>query len=172
MLFDAFALLKSTRPKLRGVAGAADGPAEAIIRKTLSRAKIEGVAVVRGVHQAIAQADAAWVSSGTAVLECALSGVPVVALYIISRSLVAHARRVYSGRFITIPNLVLQREVVPELLQEQATPQALANCMDSVLARPAQQYEAFARLREALGPQDALELCAHYAVKLAGGGAC
>jgi lipid-A-disaccharide synthase len=168
VLLAAFRELQARRPNLRGIAGAADAQSEQTLRKALARTRLD-VSVVRGVRAALADADAAWVASGTAVLECALSGVPAVALYIIARSLVAHARRVYSGRFITIPNLVLQREVIPELLQERATPHALAEHMDAVLRDPARQYAEFAQLREALGPPDALERCAAYAVSVARG---
>jgi lipid A disaccharide synthetase len=64
---------------------------------------------------------------------------------------------------------VLGREVVPELLQEVATPERLADEMERILSDPAEQYAQFAELRAALGPRDALERCARYAVELAGG---
>jgi lipid-A-disaccharide synthase len=170
-LFSAYKQLKSQRPQLRAIVGAADERALAIVTRAAEREGLSGITFARGVQDAIAQADAAWVASGTAVLECALSGVPAVALYIISRALVKHARRVYSGKYITIPNLVLDREVIPELVQEAATPAALAQAMDAVLRNPAQQYAQLSQLREALGPRDALEQCAAFAVALASGGA-
>ncbi len=168
-LFAAYKELRKRRPQLRAVVGAADARAERTLREAARREGVNDLQYVRGTHDAIAQADAAWVASGTAVLECALSGVPAVALYIISPALVKHARRVYSGRFITIPNLVLEREIIPELLQDDATPAALALAMDAVLRDPAVQYEQFKQLREALGPRDALEKCAGFAVSLARG---
>ena len=169
-LLSAFAHLREVRPKLRGTIGAADERARAQMQGTLQQTNIAAdITIVLGTQAAIAGADAAWVASGTAVLECALSGVPAVALYVISPMLVKHARRVYSGRFITLPNLVLDRPVIPELLQEQATPQQLALAMDAVLRDPDAQYREFERLREALGPPDALEQCAAFAVQLARG---
>jgi lipid-A-disaccharide synthase len=168
-LFAAFRELREKRPQLRGVVGAADDRAEQALRAAAGRAGATDLQFVRGTREAIAHADAAWVASGTAVLECALSGVPAVALYVISPVLVKHARRVYSGRFITLPNLVLEREVVPELLQDEATPANLAAAMDGVLRDPHAQYREFERLREALGPPDALDRCAEYAVQLARG---
>jgi lipid-A-disaccharide synthase len=170
-LFAALRELRKQRPKLQAVAGAADDRAERQLRAIARRANVSDIRFVRGTLDAIADADAAWVASGTAVLECALSGVPAVALYVIAPILVKHARRVYSGRFITLPNLVLDRAVVPELLQDDATPQRLAQAMDEVLRDPARQYHAFAQLREALGPPDALDRCAAFAVDLARGNA-
>jgi lipid-A-disaccharide synthase len=171
-LFGAFKALRERRPQLRGVAGAADARAEEQLRAAAQREGIaSAVQIVRGTRDAIAQADAAWVASGTAVLECALSGVPAVALYVIAPILVKHARRVYTGRFMTLPNLVLDRAVVPEFQQDDATPENLARAMDAVLSDPLAQYREFEHLHDVLGPPDALEQCAQYAVRLASGAA-
>jgi len=167
VLCAAYRLLKARRPRLRGVFGAADARGEAMLREAIAREALADVTVERGVRAAVADADAAWVSSGTAVLETALLGVPCVALYIIAPVLVRHARRVYRGTYITLPNLVLEREVVPEFQQERATPQALADALETILRDPSIQYTQFTALREALGPPDALERCAKFAVELA-----
>ncbi|MGZ3515645.1 MAG: lipid-A-disaccharide synthase [Vulcanimicrobiaceae bacterium] len=166
-LLDAFELLRRSRPQLRGIVSAADARSERAIRDAISERNLGGIEVLRGTVTAVAGADAAWVASGTAVLETALCGVPEIALYIITPVLVKHARRVYRGRYIALPNLVLQREVVPELLQEAATPERLAQTMDDVLRDPSKQYREFQALRAALGPDDALERCAAFAVALA-----
>jgi lipid-A-disaccharide synthase len=170
-LVAALRLLRERRPRLRAVFGAADAPGEARIRRVIARERLEHASVVRGVAAAVADADAAWVASGTAVLETVLSGVPAVALYVITPILVKHGRGLIKHRFITLPNLVLGREVVPELLQEAATPGRLAEEADVLLRDPARQYDAFAELREALGPADALDQCARFAVALAKAGA-
>lgn len=170
VLLEAVKLLKIQRPNLRVVAGPADERARRFIEEAAARAGLSGeIACSIGVAAAVSQADAAWVSSGTAVLECALSGVPLIVLYIVSPRLEAYAQRVRAGRFIALPNLVLKRRVVPEFLQEQATPENLAREMDALLRDPAPQYAAFAELREALGPPDALERCAAFVVDLAKG---
>jgi lipid-A-disaccharide synthase len=171
-LLAAFARLQAKRPNLRGVIGAADARGEAFIRKAVAKAKLTNITIVRGVREAVAGADGAWVASGTAVLESTLLGVPVVALYIITPALAKQGRRLAKivGKFITLPNLVLNREVVPELLQEEATPANLAQAMDRVLNDPNAQYAQFAALREALGPPDALEQAAKFAVALARAG--
>jgi lipid-A-disaccharide synthase len=169
-LIAAYAALKARRPQLRAVFGAADARGERTIRKAIARARAEDAEVVRGVAAAVAGADAAWVASGTAVLETALSGVPAVALYIITPILVKHGRSLIRHKYITLPNLVLGREIVPEFLQEDATPQRLADAMDGVLRDPSQQYGQFAELREKLGPPDALQRCARFAVALAKAG--
>jgi lipid-A-disaccharide synthase len=171
VLAEAYRKLRELRPHLRGVFGAADARGEAQIGAAIARYALENVSVVRGVPAAIAGADAAWVASGTAVLECALGGVPLVALYVISPILVEQGRKMIKHGFITLPNLVLGRAVVPELLQEQATPERLVAEMQRVLLDPSQQYASFVELRTALGPSDALQRCARFAVDLAAKGA-
>jgi lipid-A-disaccharide synthase len=124
------------------------------------------VRVVRSAREALACADAAAIASGTAVLEAALLEVPTVGLYVLSDAQAKIARRIYRGRFITLPNLVLDEPVVPELLQEAATPRALADALEALLCDGATQLTGFRRLRAALGPADALERCARFALEL------
>jgi lipid-A-disaccharide synthase len=171
VLFAAYRSLQRRRPKLRGIVGAADERAERTIRRALELQGPSNVEVVRGVRAAVSPADAAWVASGTAVLETALSGVPAVALYVIPQILIWYGHRMIKHRFITLPNLVLGREVIPELLQDRATPEGLADALDALMTDPTKQYEQFAALREALGPAEALERCARYAAELARGAA-
>lgn len=167
VLLGAYAELRARRPNLRAVVGAADTAAEKTIREELLLRNVPGIAVVRTAAAAIADADAAWIASGTAVLEAALLGVPSIALYILSEAQASIARRIYSGPYITIPNLVLKKRVVPEMLQEEATSSRLAAEMQTLLLNPRAQYEQLLDLRTALGPDDALEQCARFAVSLA-----
>jgi len=169
VLVQAYRLLQTRRPDIRATIGVADALGEKYVRRAFDQAGFE-VTIVRNIPAAIADADAAWVASGTAVLETVLSGVPAIALYILPPMLAWHARRVYTGRYITLPNLILGREVVPEILQERATPQNLAEAMDELLRNPQRQYEQFAALRSALGPADALERVAKFTVALAQAG--
>lgn len=167
-LRDALLLLRRTRPHLKARIGASDDAARAYAWKTFDG--VANVEVCNGLADAIENVDAAWVASGTAVLESALANVPTVSLYAISPLLAGHARRLMKSRFITIPNLVLNRELVPELLQDDATPQRLADAMEALLRDPERWYRDASGLRDALGMPDALDRCAQYALALAGAG--
>ena len=61
---------------------------------------------MRGVEPAVAEADVAWVASGTAVLETALLGVPTVGIYVIPRILIWYGHRMIKHDFIMLPNLI------------------------------------------------------------------
>jgi lipid-A-disaccharide synthase len=168
-LAAAYRTLKERRPEVRGIFGAADERAERFIARALGRERLDDVDVVRGVAAAVSNADGAWVASGTAVLETALLGVPAVAIYVIPPILIWYGHRMIRHRFITLPNLVLGREIVPELLQERATPERLADALEALIGDPSPQYAQFLQMRAALGPADALEQCAGFAVALAHG---
>jgi lipid-A-disaccharide synthase len=167
LLLDAFALVRAQRPSVRGVLVAVDDDAVRAFEHALSLRSTQDVQIVRSTREALAGADAAAVASGTAVLEAALVGVPSLALYVLSEAQAKIARRVYKGRYITLPNLILDAPVVPELLQEAATPDALAAALTALLDRPAAQLAQFADLRVRLGPPDALARCAEFVLAAA-----
>ena len=167
-LLDAVALVRKRRPAARFVLSAADGEAQRSIERELER-RGEALEVVRGARAAFDGADAALIASGTAVLEATLREVPTVALYIVSRAQEQLARRVWLNRhpFITLPNILLDRAVVPELHQDDVTPQHLADALEAQLADPAATLAGMREVRAALGATDALRRCAAFAVALA-----
>jgi lipid-A-disaccharide synthase len=102
---------------------------------------------------AFRQARAALAASGTVTLELALAQVPTVACYRVSWPEAELARRVLRIPSVILPNLALGENAVPELLQEAATPRAMASQILSVIAEgPARaaQLAAFGRLEEAM----------------------
>ena len=110
----------------------------------------------------------AWVASGTAVLEAALSAVPQVAFYTVSHAQYRIAQRKLPAqlmRTITLPNLVMQRMILPELLQHDFTAQNLTEQTLGLLGddqRMNAQLAACADLRNSLGPPDALQHIARF----------
>ena len=77
-------------------------------------------------HNAFAASDAALAASGTVALELAVAGVPMVVTYRVNPLTHALLRRVVKVRYANLVNLILDRLVVPELLQSEATPEKLA----------------------------------------------
>ena len=94
-------------------------------------------------------ARAALAKSGTVTLELALAGVPMVAAYKVSAFEAFVARRMVKVPSVILANLVLGDNIVPEFLQEAATPEALADALAPLIADTPQrrrQTDAFARL--------------------------
>jgi len=82
---------------------------------------VGAIACRRGdTYNLLAASDAALVTSGTATLEGALVGCPMVVAYRMSAFSYALARRLVKVPFIAMPNLLLGRRVVPELVQQEA----------------------------------------------------
>jgi lipid-A-disaccharide synthase len=106
--------------------------------------------------EAIAAADLAVAKSGTVNLEIALLNVPQVVVYRLSPITAWIARNILkmSVPFVAPVNLVLMREVVPELLQEEANPARIAGeCLDLLLNQQRRQkmLEEYAETRAGLG---------------------
>ena len=79
------------------------------------------------------QADAAVISSGTASLEAALAGTPQVVCYGADALSYAFAKLTVHVRFISLANLVLDRAIFSELVQEQATPERIKAELERLL---------------------------------------
>ncbi len=116
----------------------------------------------RPVWDMLAHADAAIVCSGTATLEAALLDTPMLIIYRGSSwmNLEYRLRRQRLNlRHIGLPNLLLEREVCPEFIQEAATPSALARYLIGLLRQDENyrcQKEAFSTLRSLLGEGEPL----------------
>jgi len=117
-------------------------------------------------YNAVAAADAAIVASGTATLETALLGCPMVIVYRMAPLTHWIARRLVEVNWIGMPNIILQRSVFPELIQSEATPAAMADAVRSVRARRAEMAEALEQLRTRLGAPGAAERAADLALAL------
>ena len=92
---------------------------------------------------ATAAADCAAVTSGTATLETAVVGTPLVVLYRLSPVTYWLARRLVQVPFIGMVNLIAGREVAPELVQGDAEPETVAKTLADLLADP----DRLARMR-------------------------
>lgn len=77
--------------------------------------------------QSLAESHVALAASGTVTLECAYFRVPTVVLYRTSRLTYEIGRRIVNVRHIAMPNIIAGEAIYPELIQDQVTPDGLAN---------------------------------------------
>ena len=77
----------------------------------------------------MASADVVLMASGTAALEGMLLKKPLVVSYKVSPITAFLVRRMLKQPFVSLPNLLAGKEVVPEILQEDATPENLAQAV-------------------------------------------
>jgi lipid-A-disaccharide synthase len=132
------------RPGLRIVVPTTETVAEIVTAATRSWAA--PVLVVRGEREkydAFAAGDAAMAASGTVALELAMAGLPAVVAYRLNPLTHWLLRRIVRVDYVHLVNLILEREAVPELIQQHCNPTRLAVEVDRLLedaaAREAQQ---------------------------------
>jgi lipid-A-disaccharide synthase len=133
------------------------------------------VRVVAGeTYNALAAADVAIVSSGTATVEAALLNAPMVVVYRVSPLTATLAKPLVRTPFFAMVNLIAEKQVVPELVQDDFTPEKVTQETIRLLQDPnarAAMKEALAEVRKRLGPPGAVERAADAIVRLLGNGA-
>ena len=87
-------------------------------------------------RDAMRAADVAVVASGTATLETALIGTPLIVMYVVNRINFAIMKRLIKIPDISLVNIVAQQRVVPEYLQTEADPRIMATDVLSLLHDP------------------------------------
>jgi lipid-A-disaccharide synthase len=132
-MLDAVIRLRSRRPGLGAVVAAAseEMAAEA---KILGAGGENGVPIITGhTHAVAAHARAALVTSGTATLETAALGTPLVIAYKLGWSAWMLARLFVKVRWIGLANIVAEEDVAPELIQGEATGESMAAAVEPLL---------------------------------------
>ncbi|MHC8864768.1 lipid-A-disaccharide synthase [Arenicellales bacterium IMCC57338] len=87
---------------------------------------------------ALAASDVALLASGTAALEAALAGCPMVVAYRVSNVSYRLARLLAKTKIVSMPNHLMDPPIVPEFLQHDATPRNLMNAVRELLDQPRQ----------------------------------
>ncbi len=147
--FQAAALLLRTRPAIKIVVPAV--PAlhariEAIAREC---GVADAVQIVAGQsHTVLAACDCTLIASGTATLEAALFKRPMVIGYHMHPISWRLMRRKQLQPWVGLPNILCRDFVVPELLQDAATPEALAAAVQRWLDAPAQEPAVLRSLQQ------------------------
>ncbi|MDV5862168.1 lipid-A-disaccharide synthase [Pseudomonas mendocina] len=118
-------------------------------------------------HEALAACDAVLIASGTATLEALLYKRPMVVAYRVAPLTYRILKRLVRSPYISLPNLLAQRLLVPELIQDAATPEALAQAVAPLIDGGQVQTEGFDLIHRALR-RDASVSAADAVLKLAG----
>ena len=148
-LLAAAALMQRQRPGLRFVLPLAPGLRGLVEPLLAAQAPGVGIQLLDGgSHQALAACDVTLIASGTATLEAALFKRPMVITYTMNWLNWQLMKRMGYQPWVGLPNILLGEFAVPELLQDEATPQKLAAAGLDWLDKPAEAAAIAARFTE------------------------
>lgn len=134
------------------------------------RVNLDGIRVIESdTYSIIAASELALAASGTATLESALLGCPMVVTYKVSRLTYALARTLVRGvDFIALPNILAGREIVPELIQGRVNVRNLVRAAENLMIEPLRSdtRNALLAVRARLGESGAAARVAEIALEM------
>lgn len=133
ILVKAAELIHARLPHLEFGVVQADGMPARVYDDALSRSSLSIGRVTQDRYEAMRRADLTLICSGTATLEAALLGLPMIIVY--KASFITHmiAKALVKVPFIGLPNLLAGEKIAPELLQNNCTPQKIAAAAELIL---------------------------------------
>jgi lipid-A-disaccharide synthase len=150
LFFDAAERLLAQRPNIRFVLPCASPQRRVQIEQLLQGRDLPLTLLDGRSHVALAACDAVLIASGTATLEALLYKRPMVVAYRLAPLTYWILKRMVKSPYVSLPNLLAQRLLVPELLQDAATADALADTVLPLLDNGAEQTAGFDEIHRTL----------------------
>ncbi|MCQ6258919.1 lipid-A-disaccharide synthase [Pseudomonas sp. Q11] len=150
LFFDAAERLRAMRPGVRFVLPCASPQRRAQLETLLAGRDLPVTLLDGRSHLALAACDAVLIASGTATLEALLYKRPMVVAYRLAPLTFWILKRMVKSPYISLPNLLAQRVLVPELLQDEATADALANTLSPLIDGGQEQTRGFDEIHRTL----------------------
>ena len=173
-MLKAVRLLKEKRPETRFFLPVAPGLERREIERHIKKSGASVELTEEHVYDLMGVADFAIATSGTVVMEAALMDLPAVVCYRMGRLNYAIGRMLVKIDHFSLPNIILGEEAEPELLQDEVTPERIAEEAAKLYKGEPQRDSVMARLKVAvlqLGPPGAsVRVAAHVLAAVAGRG--
>jgi lipid-A-disaccharide synthase len=153
VLLDAVTLLASRDPSLQFVLPLADPCLEEEIIRMVRQRRLEGwIHLTRDSEMSLAAAELALLCSGTATLEAALMGIPMIILYRVSPVTISFVRflvrvKLMDSEIAGLPNRLAGASITPEFRQAEATASNLSEAASSLLRDEERQRQMKQELR-------------------------
>ncbi|WP_312288910.1 lipid-A-disaccharide synthase [Stutzerimonas nitrititolerans] len=167
LFLDAAERLRGLRPGIRFVMPCASPERRTQLEQMLAGRDLPLTLIDGRSHEALAACDAVLIASGTATLEALLYKRPMVVAYRVAPLTFSILKRMVKSAYVSLPNLLAQRLLVPELLQEAATPEAMAQLLSPLLEHGEVQAEGFDEIHRTLR-RDASSQAADAVLELVG----
>lgn len=151
LFFDAAAQLQAQLPGVRFVLPCVNAARRAQVEQLLDGRPPLPLLLTDGrSHEVLAACDAVLIASGTATLETLLFKRPMVVAYRVAPLTYLILKQLVKSPYISLPNLLAGRKLVPELIQHEATPERLVAELLPLLEHPEQQTDSFAAIHLSL----------------------
>ena len=150
LFLDTAQRLLQDRPELRFVLPCASPERRVQIEEMLAGRDLPVQLLDGASHEALAACNAVLIASGTATLEALLYKRPMVVAYKVAPMTYRILKRLVKSPYISLPNLLAGRLLVPELIQDAATPEALGATLLPLLDDGSVQTESFDAIHRAL----------------------
>ena len=133
LFLDAAVRLRTLRPGVRFVLPCASPERRRQLEEMLVGRDLPLTLLNGRSHEALAACVAVLIASGTATLEALLYKRPMVVAYKVAALTYVILKRMVKSPYISLPNLLAERLLVPELIQDAATPESLAQLLAPLL---------------------------------------
>ncbi|MCU7649426.1 lipid-A-disaccharide synthase [Pseudomonas aestus] len=167
LFLDAAERLRAMRPGVRFILPCANAQRRAQVEELLAGRDLPLTLLDGQSHKALAACDAVLIASGTATLEALLYKRPMVVAYRLAPLTFWILKRMVKSPYISLPNLLAQRLLVPELLQDAATADALAKTLSPLIEGGEEQTSGFDQIHRTLR-RDASNQAAQAVLELIG----
>lgn len=169
LFLDAAVRLRTLRPGIQFVLPCSSSERRTQLEQMLVGRDLPLTLLNGRSHEALAACDAVLIASGTATLEALLYKRPMVVAYKVAPLTYHILKRLVTSAYISLPNLLAERLLVPEMIQDAATPEALAQLLAPLLDGGEVQTEGFDVIHRALR-RDASVQAAQAVLQLTGRG--
>ncbi len=170
-MLEAAGILRRGFPSCRFMLSLASAVEKDLVQGYIEGRQLPLEVVEGGTFEVMRASDLLLVASGTATLEGAIAGVPMVIIYRVSPLSYLVGRILVKVKCVGLANIVVGRKVVPELIQGEVTPKRIAHEAEEILRDPARREEIhreFELVREKLGSKGASQRVARIALQMMG----
>ena len=150
LFLDTAQRLRALRPGVRFIVPCANPQRRAQLEELLAGRDLPLTLLDGKSHLALAACDAVLIASGTATLEALLYKRPMVVAYRLAPLTFWILKRMVKSPYVSLPNLLAQRLLVPELLQDEATVEALAQTLSPLIEGGEEQTRGFDEIHRTL----------------------
>ena len=150
LFLDAAQRLQQQVPGVRFVLPCANAARRAQLEQMLEGRDLPLALLDGRSHEALAACDAVLIASGTATLEALLFKRPMVVAYRLAPLTYWILKRMVKSPYVSLPNLLARRALVPELLQDAATSEALVDALLPLLRDGSGQTDSFDEIHRTL----------------------